>query len=83
MKELEEEFGTPSEILYDYAVSMNNKEIIKTASIKYILAACVSIVIAAALLFCIFNVVWWEKTTRDLYEKDSWDTQLAPTYIIE
>ena len=79
VKDLQTEFGTPAEILYEYASTLDDKEIIKCTSIKRLYAYIITFTVLAVLIFCIFNAVWWNKTTQDLHQKDAWDKQIVST----
>lgn len=77
VKDLQTEFGTPAEILYEYASTLDDKEIIKCTSIKRLLAYIITFTVLAVLIFCIFNAVWWNKTTQVLHQKDAWNKRIV------
>lgn len=83
VKDLQTEFGTPTEILHEYASTLDAKEIVQITSIKRILAYIITFAVIAVLIFCIFNAIWWNKTTHDLHQKDTWNKQLISIHPIK
>lgn len=81
--DLEKEFGTPAELLYEYASAQDEKKLSKSISIKRVASGFLIFLLVAIISGSILNTLWWNKTLHDLHEADNWDNQLRPTIIIE
>lgn len=81
--DLEREFGTPAELLYEYASAQDEKELSKFISLKRITASFLVFLLVAAISGSILSTLWWNKTLRDLDKATDFDNQLRPTIIID
>lgn len=81
--DLEKEFGTPIELLYEYASTQDEKELAKSVSIKRITVVFIIILSVSLTSGSLLNTLWWNKTLNDLHEIEDWNNQLGPTNIID
>lgn len=80
--DLEKEFGTPVELLYEYASTHDEKELSKSVGMKRIIAAFIITLSVTLAFVSILNTLWWNKTINDIYERENWEP-LGPTIIID
>ncbi len=81
--DLEKEFGTPAQLLYEYASAQDERELVKSISIKRISAGFLTFLLAAVISGSILNTLWWNKTLHDIYETENYNNQIGPTIIID
>lgn len=81
--DLEKEFGTPVELLYEYASAQDERELTKSINIKRISAGFLSFILAAVISGSILNTLWWNKTLHDIHETENYNNQIGPTIIID
>lgn len=80
---MEKEFGTPAELLYEYASAQDERELTKSISIKRISADFLTFLLAAVISGSILNTLWWNKTLHDIHETENYNNQIGPTIIID
>lgn len=81
--DLEKEFGTPAQLLYEYASAQDERELVKSISIKRISAGFLTFLLAAVISGSILNTLWWNKTLHDIHETENLNNQIGPTIIID
>lgn len=81
--DLEKEFGTPAQLLYEYASAQDERELVKSISIKRISAGFLTFLLAAVISGSILNTLWWNKTLHDIHETENYNNQIGPTIIID
>ena len=81
--DLEKEFGTPAQLLYEYASAQDERELAKSISIKRISAGFLTFLLAAVISGSILNTLWWNKTLHDIHETENYNNQIGPTIIID
>lgn len=81
--DLEKEFGTPAQLLYEYASAQDERELVKSISIKRISAGFLTFLLAAVISGSILNTLWWNKTLHDIYETENYNNHIGPTIIID
>ena len=81
--DLEKEFGTPAQLLYEYASAQDERELVKSISIKRISAGFLTFLLAAVISGSILNTLWWNKTLHDIHEIENLNNQIGPTIIID
>lgn len=81
--DLERDFGTPVELLYEYASTQDAKELAKSVSFRRITIAFIIALSVALTSWNLLNTLWWNKTVHDLHEIEDWDNQIRPTIIID
>lgn len=81
--DLEKEFGTPAQLLYEYASAQDERELVKSISIKQISAGFLTFLLAAVISGSILNTLWWNKTLHDIHETENYNNQIGPTIIID
>ena len=81
--DLEKEFGTPAQLLYEYASAQDETELVKSISIKRISAGFLTFLLAAVISGSILNTLWWNKTLHDIHETENYNNQIGPTIIID
>ena len=81
--DLEKEFGTPAQLLYEYASAQDERELVKSISIKRISSGFLTFLLAAVISGSILNTLWWNKTLHDIHETENLNNQIGPTIIID
>ena len=81
--DLEKEFGTPAQLLYEYASAQDERELANSISIKRISVVFLTFLLAAGISGCILNTIWWNKTLHDIHETENSNNQIGPTIIID
>ena len=81
--DLEKEFGTPAQLLYEYASAQDERELVKSISIKRISSGFLTFLLAAVISGSILNTLWWNKTLHDIHETENYNNQIGPTIIID
>lgn len=81
--DLEKEFGTPAQLLYEYASAQDERELANSISIKRISAGFLTFLLAAVISGSILNTLWWNKTLHDIHETENYNNQIGPTIIID
>ena len=82
-RDLEKEFGTPAQLLYEYASAQDERELVKSISIKRISSGFLTFLLAAVISGSILNTLWWNKTLHDIHETENLNNQIGPTIIID
>ena len=81
--DLEKEFGTPAQLLYEYASAQDERELANSISIKRISVVFLTFLLAAGISGSILNTLWWNKTLHDIHETENYNNQIGPTIIID